>query len=167
MAKRKLNLILKSKSNTVIPVRIGDLVQVFIKLQHEKREKWSNAKPVLSYENQSGAVTVPGQNGRTIKAAVEDVRFAITNNEFSLKYQEASDIMDTALDKSIDSLNKDNSEQTDDCVSITETDELGLTHELRVGDKIEVYWPLDDLCLNILKLLENIKYPMMMAKSKI
>ena len=38
MAKRKLNLILKSKSNTVIPVRIGDLVQVFIKIQNEKRE---------------------------------------------------------------------------------------------------------------------------------
>ena len=36
IAKRKLNLIVKSKSTTVTPVRIRDLVQVFIKLQHEK-----------------------------------------------------------------------------------------------------------------------------------
>ena len=102
------------------------------------------AKSVLSYDKQSGTVTVPGQNGRTIKSAVEDVRFAITNNELALNYQEASDIMDTALDESIDSLNKDTLEKIDDCVSITETNELVPTHELRVGDKIEVYWPLDD-----------------------
>ena len=86
MAKRKLNLILKSKSRMVAPVRIGDLVQVFVKLQHEKRGKWSNAKPVLSFDKVSGTVTAPGQNSRTIKAAVEDVLFAITDNEIALKY---------------------------------------------------------------------------------
>ena len=50
MAKRKLNLILKSKSTSLTPVQIGDLVQVFVKLQHEKRGRWSNPKPVLSYD---------------------------------------------------------------------------------------------------------------------
>ncbi len=39
MAKRKLNLILRSKSTSDIPLKIGDLVQVFIKLQHEKPGK--------------------------------------------------------------------------------------------------------------------------------
>ena len=85
MAKRKLNLILKGKSRTVAPVPIDDLAPVFIKLQHGKRGKWSSTKPVLSYDKQSGSVTVPGQNGRTIKSSVEDVRFAITDNELALK----------------------------------------------------------------------------------
>ena len=44
----------------------------------------------------------------------------------------------------IDSLDKDSPNEAYDCVSITETEELGATHELQVGDKIEVYWPLDD-----------------------
>ena len=64
MAKSRLNLILKSKSKSVTPVQIGDLAQVFIKLQHERQEKWSNSKLVLSYDKKSDTVTAPGQNGR-------------------------------------------------------------------------------------------------------
>ena len=51
--------------------------------------------------------------------------------------------MDIALDESIDYFNNDASVEPDDCVSITEAEELGLTYEIRVGEKIEVYWPLD------------------------
>ncbi len=50
MAKLKVNLILRSKSIAETPVNASDLIQVFIKLQHENRGKWSCAKPVLSYE---------------------------------------------------------------------------------------------------------------------
>ena len=50
MAERKLNLILKSKSTSGTRFQIGDLVQVFIKLQHEKQRKWSNPRPVLSHD---------------------------------------------------------------------------------------------------------------------
>ena len=42
IAKRKFNLTLSSKSTSVTPIQIGDLVQVFVKLQHKKRGKWSN-----------------------------------------------------------------------------------------------------------------------------
>ena len=66
MAKRKLNLILKVKSITVPSVKIGDLVQVFTKLQHQERGKWSSAEPFLAYNKKSGIVTVPGRNGRKI-----------------------------------------------------------------------------------------------------
>ena len=69
-AKRKLNLILKSKSTTTVPIKVGNLVQIFIKLKNEKRGKWSSGKPVLSYDKISGIVTVPGQNGRTMNAAI-------------------------------------------------------------------------------------------------
>ena len=106
MTNRKLKLILKIKSTTVAPARIGDLVQVFIKLQREKRGKWYSAQLVLCYDKQSGTVTAPGQNGRTIKAAIQDVRFAITDYELALKHQEASDILDTSLNNSTDVVGK-------------------------------------------------------------
>ena len=76
--------------------------------------------PVLSHHKQSGTVTVPGQNFRTIKAAIEDFRFAISDSELALEYQRASDVTDRALNESIDSLNKDTSNEPIVCVSITE-----------------------------------------------
>ena len=42
IAKRKLNLTLISISTSDIPVKIGDMVQVFRKLQNETRGNWSN-----------------------------------------------------------------------------------------------------------------------------
>ena len=47
MTKRKLNLILKPKSKSTVPVKTGDLVQIIFKLENEKGGKWSSAKPVL------------------------------------------------------------------------------------------------------------------------
>ena len=52
--------------------------------------------------------------------------------------------MDMALYESIDSLSDDAVNASDN--SYTEYEELGPTRELRVGDKIEVYWPLYDQC---------------------
>ena len=114
IADGKLDLILKIKSTTVDPVRVGDLVQFLIKQLDDKREKCSSVKSVLFYDKQSSIEAVSGQNGLTIKAAVEDVRFAITDNELAWKYQEANDIVDTALDESIDSFYKHASNKTDD-----------------------------------------------------
>ena len=83
MVTRKLNLILKSKSTSEFPAWIGDLVQVFVKLPIEKWGKLSNARPVLSYDKHSGTITVLGQNGLKIKAAIEDFRFDITEKNLS------------------------------------------------------------------------------------
>ena len=144
MAKRKLNLILRSKATSEAPVKVGDLVQVFIKLQHEKRGKWTSAKPVLSYEKASGIVTVPGQNGKKIKAAVEDVRFAISDDELAVKYQEAIDVLDSCLSDSVDDL-----PEQEMVLDLTEAEpgdneEIGPTHNIEVGDRVEVYWSGDD-----------------------
>ena len=102
MATRKLKFTLKSKSITVPSMKIEYLVQFFIKLQHEKRRKWPSAKPVLAYDNKSDIVPVPGRNSRKINAAVEDIRFSITDKELALKYHEANDHLNFALEKSID-----------------------------------------------------------------
>ena len=99
IAKRKLNLILRSKLTSEILVEIGDAVQVFIKLENEKRGNWSNPKPILEYDKPSGTVIVPGTNGHKIKAAVEDVLFAITNDELALKHQQAIDELKASIDE--------------------------------------------------------------------
>ena len=86
---------------------------MFVKYQQEKRGKWYNPKTVLSYDKNSGTVTVPVQNGRKI-SAVEAVRFAITDNELALKYQEANSVMDMALNESIDSLGEVTGNESED-----------------------------------------------------
>ena len=73
-----------------------------------------------------------------IAAAVVDVLFAITYNELASKCQEANDIMDTALNESIDSLTMDAGNKTEDFVSSMEPEELGPTRELEIGGKSEV-----------------------------
>ena len=104
LAKRKLNLILRSESIEDPLVKIGDLVQVFTKLQKEKRGSWMKAKPVLRYDKSSGIVKVPGKNGRKINTSVEDVRFAIPEDELAVKYQEAIDVLDNSLDNTTNDL---------------------------------------------------------------
>ena len=134
-AKRKLNLILKSKSTEEIPVKVGDIVQVYIKLQNEKRGKWSSPKPVLCYDHKSRTVTVPGQNGRKINAALEDVRNAISENELATKYQEPIDALDLDISKNIDILTDENiSENASDDDEI-DNDTIGPTYprELSIG----------------------------------
>eukprot|EP00171_Calliarthron_tuberculosum_P000612 IDg612t1 len=82
-----------------------DLFQIFLKSQGEKRGKWSSPKPVLSMDKVSQAVTVPGKNGRTVRAAIEDVRLTIADNQLAIKVQEAIDTKDNVLDESISDLN--------------------------------------------------------------
>ena len=52
--------------------------------------------------------------------------------------------MDTALNESIDSITIDAMKDTDDSIGSTEPDELGPTRELKIGDKVEAYWPSED-----------------------
>ena len=81
----------------------------------------------------------PRSKWKKIEAVDKDFRFVITDYELSLKYQQANDIMHTPLNKSIDSITMDAENGNDDSVSSTETDELGPTRELKIGDKVEVY----------------------------
>ena len=134
MAKRKLDLILRSKSTYEIPVKIGDMVQVLIKLQNEKRGNWSNPKPVLEYDKPFGTVIFPGRNGHKINAAVEDVRFAITNDEFALKYEQAVDELKASMDNSISELPDEPPNQPSTLCDDSDPGEIGPTHPLSSRD---------------------------------
>lgn len=87
LAKRKLNIILRSISIAEMQGHVGKLVQIFIC----QRGSWSSPKPVLSFDSESQMVCVPGSEGRAIKAAVEDVCHAVTGNALAVSVQDASD----------------------------------------------------------------------------
>ena len=74
LSKRKLRFILRSKAIENSLAEIYDLVQVFIKLQNEKRGSWTQAKPVFPYDKSLAIVMVPGKNGKKIDVSVEVVR---------------------------------------------------------------------------------------------
>ena len=93
VAKRKLNLILKSKSIIELPISVGDIVEIYVKRQNDKRGKWSEPLPVLSYDKATGTVTVPSTDGRTRKAAVEDVRFSVSHNALATEIQHGIDLI--------------------------------------------------------------------------
>ena len=163
LAKRKLNRILRSKTIQDKPIQVGDNVQIFIRQQSEKRGKWYSSKTVLAYDKDSGTVTVPGKNGRHVRAAVEDVRMAPSDNTLASSIQEGIDVLTNSLDACIDELNGDETDATakdtaDNTITIrntdavrdpqedTEFDEDGerLTSLSAIGDHIDVYWPLDN-----------------------
>lgn len=104
LAKRKLNLILTSKSISNPAVHVGDIVQVFLRLQNQKRGSWSEPQPVLEYDPSSGTVTVVASHGRRRQAAVEDTRHALSDNELAAEVQQAIDQLDSDVDANLELL---------------------------------------------------------------
>lgn len=60
--KRKIELILISKSTTAHSILARYMLQIFIKHEYEKRFKWSTPRHVLSYDMQYHTVTILGSN---------------------------------------------------------------------------------------------------------
>jgi len=98
IAKRKLMQILRSKTVAEPSISVGDIVEVFIKRENEKRGKWTSPKPVISVDADTFSVTVPGKNGRKNRAAFEDIRLSVANDNFSKVIQDAIDALDASLD---------------------------------------------------------------------
>lgn len=103
-ARRKLALILRSKATKEIPLSIGDLVEVYQKEQHEKRGKWSAAKPILSINKDARSVSVPGKTGNEVSAAIEDVRPAIPQKGFAQHVQDGIDTLNELLQETYNGL---------------------------------------------------------------
>ena len=159
LAKRKLTRILRSKTTSDIPVKVDDIIQIFIREQKDKRGKWSVPKVILDFDRNSGTVAVPGKNGKTIKAAIEDVRPALPENTLASAVQDGIDTLSRSLDDVIDQLGSeapyDTTEGSDFNIAgqpksidyvenFLEDTEENLTPLPTVGDSIDVYWPLDD-----------------------
>lgn len=96
IAKRKLTLILRSKAYEEPALHVDDMVQTYVKHDKEKRGKWLSPLVILSFDRESETVTVSGASGHKMRAAVEDCRAAVTNEEFARMVQKISDSLDTA-----------------------------------------------------------------------
>lgn len=105
LAKRKMNKILRSKSIQEIPVNIGDIIQIYTKLSHQKRGSWRVPKPVLPIDRGSRSVPVAGNNGRVKMAAIEDIRITTPGNELSALIQTSIDDMAVIIEEALDDLN--------------------------------------------------------------
>lgn len=78
-AKRSLARIICSKTSFDPPIYPGDLVEFFyIKRDHGKRGKWSLPRTVLTFNPFSWTITVKSGNERTMDAAIEEVRPALS-----------------------------------------------------------------------------------------
>ena len=100
LAKRKLNLILRSKSITEPAINVGDLVEVYIQAGKGKRGHWSQPKTVLEIDYPARTVIVPGSGNKRIHAAFEDTRIALKEDVAS-SVQNALDDIDSSIDDAL------------------------------------------------------------------
>ena len=148
IAKHKLTLILRSKVFPADSFKIGDLVQVFIKDGKAKRGSWSSPRAVLSIDSTSGTLTIPGRAGKTISAAVEDVRAARVDSDLTAMIQESIDQLDMNLVDCID--NSEQPQTAENADSRNENDQIGDfngTNDETLpisGDRISIFWPIDN-----------------------
>lgn len=98
MLKKRLTRILRSKSPINKVFTADDLVEIFIKTPQRKRGRWTFARTVFSVDKDSGMITVPGANGMTVKAALEDVRLAINGDALAQLVRNANDVLDNDIE---------------------------------------------------------------------
>lgn len=103
--KRKMALILKSKSIAEISVKVGDAVEV-CQRNLEKRGKWSLPKIVTAVDHDARTMRVPGKGKKDLSFAVEDIRLPSFTIEFSRMVLEALDELGTQIDESIKNINE-------------------------------------------------------------
>lgn len=83
IAKRKLTLIMRTQATVDIVLKTGDLVQVFVKNEQDKRRKWLSKRAVISTNTSEGTIYVPGDKGHEIIIAVEDTRPFIVSDDLA------------------------------------------------------------------------------------
>ena len=144
--KRRLNLILHSNAVSPPPIKTGDTVQVYYKLEKEKRGRWLSPRTVLEVNQETGVIKVPGSYGHTISAALEDVRVANDTDDFANHEISSIDQITDSIDDLLDS-SQSSSSDSDPCPDSNKADYDSDSNtdpvQPQVGDNIEVFWPID------------------------
>lgn len=155
-SKRKLALILSSKSPSHIQLVPGDLVGVYIKNENKKRGQWTSPKVIRSFDPTTPTVTVPGSNGRSIRAETEYIRNVLPVESFATMIRQANEDLDEEIKEwlcniaskyvhgSVNNVQEygSNTQQTetfDEIFSDTYTAIIPT-----VGYQVEFYWPLEN-----------------------
>lgn len=97
MDKRKLKNIFCRKYITDIPIAVGDLVDVYMRTDEQKRGRWYFPRWVLELCGASWTITIPDSSGRTMKLAFEDVWPSIAEDTFAALVRAANAELDAEL----------------------------------------------------------------------
>lgn len=114
IAKCKLNAMFRSHAVKDKPIKVGDIIQIYIKKDNQERGSWSLPKTVLKYDRASHTVTVPGAKGHYVEAAIEDVRHAVSQHSLIQLIQDAIDVCDYSIEdatRDLDDTIEDSAEQ--------------------------------------------------------
>ena len=144
-ARRKLALILRSKAVTEIPLSVGDVVEVYQKKEHETRGKWSDPRPIISINHDARSLIVPGRRGREVTVAFEDARPALQQQSFAHMVQEGLDALGELHIEAHGITTEQNMPSSPEHSTANDADFSSDTAQIEpcVGDKISVFWPLD------------------------
>lgn len=146
IAKRKLTLIMRTNTFLSAQLKIGDLVQVFLHDGKSKRGSWNSPRNVLSINSEVRSITVPGRSGKVISADIENVR-AHTENELASSIQKSIDQLEFNLCDTLHQqpdTDESNNQQPTTPNHDPPGDYSGANNIPVAGDRISVYWPLDE-----------------------
>ena len=138
-------MILRSNSVTPHPVKVGDLFQVYYKIEKEKRGRWLPPRLFLEIDQQAGLVNVPGARGRTVNATLEDVRVADDSDDWAKLVIDAIDEISDSIGDMIEIVTHldpdpdpapDTAFKTQTDTSYTDT--LADPTKPQVGDHVEI-----------------------------
>lgn len=96
--RRKLKLVLKSQSITEDAIKVGYILELFIKKPNDKRGKWVTNKSVLLFDPSELTITFAGRNGHTANAALEDVRLSLQHHSLAKEIQDAIMLLNDDID---------------------------------------------------------------------
>lgn len=105
-------------------------MQVYRRMNGEKSGNWSDLNPVLESDYDTRIVTLPGSNGRNVKAAFEDIRCAAINtHDVAMAVQHAIFSFTQLLDKAVCDIDNDNV----DCPARSDWKKSTVPHDFSVG----------------------------------
>lgn len=98
-AKRTLTLILQKKDTHDIPIAIGYLVDLYVRLEGQRRGRLSSPLSVLAFNGYIWTTSVPLSHSRTMNTAIEDGRSSISDDSLAALVRSANDELDDGLDE--------------------------------------------------------------------
>lgn len=152
------------EKTTEIALSPGDMVDVYVKSNGQKKGKWRLSRQVPKFDSKSARVTLPSSRGKTMNAAIEDLRPDVPADRFASLVRESNDELDDVMQDIVHTLpdavknpcqSSSNSptfiatqfEPDYSCEEVTEPIEDHSFPQLphpSVGDLLEVYWPEED-----------------------
>lgn len=149
-ARRKLRTIFTSKSTTEPAIYAGDSVKVVNNKDHGKKGSWSTPKIVLVIDHESGTLTVPGNKNNSKTIAYEDTHPTPIMSDLSKLVSKSIYYFDNEIQNALlpidENANEENEALTETNDNTSNRDFTSTTPniETSIGDRIAVYWPLDE-----------------------